>query len=130
MSPHAGTTRDVLETALDIGGYPVVLSDTAGVRQSDDAVERLGVALAVEQFARADLRLHVTDNDADARRLLAAQPADELVVRNKIDLAPSQLAADRRLVLLSCATGAGVERFVARLADAVGSLCVACSLAL
>lgn len=46
VSPQAGTTRDVLEVALDIGGYPLVLSDTAGLRRATDPVEREGVARA------------------------------------------------------------------------------------
>lgn len=50
MSPIAGTTRDVVETALDIGGFPVVLSDTAGLRDSPDLVEREGVRRARERY--------------------------------------------------------------------------------
>lgn len=50
MSPIAGTTRDVVETALDIGGFPVLLSDTAGLRDSPDLVEREGVRRARERY--------------------------------------------------------------------------------
>lgn len=53
VSPIAGTTRDVVETALDIGGFPVVLSDTAGLRDSPDLVEREGVRRAKERAVRA-----------------------------------------------------------------------------
>ena len=49
VSPHAGTTRDVVESALDVGGYPVVLSDTAGLRRATDPVEQEGVRRALSR---------------------------------------------------------------------------------
>lgn len=49
VSPHAGTTRDVVESALDIGGYPVVVSDTAGLRHAADPVEQEGVRRALNR---------------------------------------------------------------------------------
>ncbi|XP_053822057.1 tRNA modification GTPase GTPBP3, mitochondrial [Vidua chalybeata] len=61
VSPMAGTTRDVLEVALDIGGYPLVLSDTAGLRQATDPVEREGVSRARARLCQADLVLAVLD---------------------------------------------------------------------
>uniref|UniRef100_A0A8C3HEG9 GTP binding protein 3, mitochondrial n=1 Tax=Chrysemys picta bellii TaxID=8478 RepID=A0A8C3HEG9_CHRPI len=59
VSPIAGTTRDVVESALNIGGYPVVLSDTAGLRETQDAIEREGVSRARERLQRADVVLAV-----------------------------------------------------------------------
>ena len=50
MSPFAGTTRDVVESALDIGGFPVVLSDTAGLRHATDPVEQEGVRRALNRY--------------------------------------------------------------------------------
>ncbi|XP_061739484.1 tRNA modification GTPase GTPBP3, mitochondrial isoform X1 [Nerophis ophidion] len=61
VSPIAGTTRDVVETSLDIGGFPVVLSDTAGLRDCLDLVEREGVRRARERVEQADLTLVVVD---------------------------------------------------------------------
>ena len=62
VSPHAGTTRDVIEVHLDLDGYPVNLLDTAGVREtSDDPVEREGIRRAREAAGRADLVLWVVD---------------------------------------------------------------------
>ena len=61
VSPFPGTTRDVLEVHLDLGGYPVTVLDTAGIRESDDPVEQEGVRRASEQAASADLVLWVVD---------------------------------------------------------------------
>ena len=59
VSPYAGTTRDVIEVHLDLGGYPVTLLDTAGIRESDDPVEQEGVRRARGAGAAADLVLWV-----------------------------------------------------------------------
>lgn len=56
VSPIAGTTRDVVETALDIGGFPVLLSDTAGLRESPDLVEKEGVRRARERYGEENLK--------------------------------------------------------------------------
>jgi len=71
VSPYAGTTRDVIEVHLDLGGWPVTLVDTAGIRDTDDPVEMEGVRLARERAASADLVLWVVDASEEA-----AQPAD------------------------------------------------------
>ena len=61
VSPFAGTTRDVIEVHLDLGGYPVTLLDTAGMRETDDPVEQEGVRRARDRAAAADLVLWVTE---------------------------------------------------------------------
>ena len=61
MSPHAGTTRDVIEVQLDLDGYPVTVIDTAGIRETDDPVEQEGVRRARARAADADLVLWLTD---------------------------------------------------------------------
>ena len=64
VSPFPGTTRDVLELHLDLGGYPVTVLDTAGIRETSDPIEREGVRRANEQAASADLVLWVVDASA------------------------------------------------------------------
>lgn len=66
VSPFAGTTRDVIEVHLDLGGYPVVLLDTAGIRESDDPVEQEGIRRARSRAAEADLVLWVAENEKGA----------------------------------------------------------------
>src|SRR6185503_7624791 len=61
VSPYAGTTRDVIEVHLDLGGLPVTFLDTAGIRETDDPVEREGVRRARERAAGADLILWVVE---------------------------------------------------------------------
>jgi tRNA modification GTPase len=90
VSPYPGTTRDVIEVHLDLGGFPVTLLDTAGIRDSDDPVEREGVRRARDRAAAADLVLWVIDRSAagpvDARSDQAPSGAEIWRVENKSDL--------------------------------------------
>src|SRR3954467_9461684 len=84
VSPHAGTTRDIIEVQLDLDGYPVTVIDTAGIRESDDPVEREGVRRARARAGEADLVLWLTDA---SNQPIAHEGATPLwLVRNKIDL--------------------------------------------
>lgn len=74
VSPYAGTTRDVIEVHLDLGGLPVTLLDTAGVRETSDPVELEGVRRARERAANADLVLWVVDGSEDAGSVLESGP--------------------------------------------------------
>jgi tRNA modification GTPase len=84
VSPHAGTTRDVIEVQLDLDGYPVTLIDTAGIRDTEDPVEQEGVRRARSRAAEADLVLWVGDaeHEPDANEIGGTR----WIVRNKIDL--------------------------------------------
>src|SRR5437016_9396044 len=87
-SPIAGTTRDVIEVAIDLAGYPVVFADTAGLRDSGDAIEREGLRRALARAEAAELRLFVFDAGCPEDAHGAAQwpGPDTLLVANKIDL--------------------------------------------
>lgn len=118
-----GTTRDVLETPLDLGGYPVVLTDMAGLRSSDDPVERLGIERALSEAELADVRLLLFDGarwpetDPKTEALI---DADSIIVLNKADLLeknrPSEIRS-RDTLLISCHTGEGIDRLVSRLTE-------------
>jgi tRNA modification GTPase len=126
VSPYPGTTRDVLELHLDLGGYPVTVLDTAGVRVSDDPVEQEGVRRARRRAEEADLVLWLEDVSA-AKAAREADPVAEgpalWRVRTKIDLIDS--ASERcfspgadggmRTFGLSALTGAGVPALLAAL---------------
>jgi tRNA modification GTPase len=85
VSPHAGTTRDIIEVQLDLDGYPVTVIDTAGIRETDDPVEQEGVRRARARAGEADLVLWLADTD-DAP-ITHEGSAPVWLVRNKIDLA-------------------------------------------
>ena len=114
VSPHAGTTRDVIEVHLDLGGYPVTLLDTAGVRESDDPVEQEGVRRARARAAAADLVLWVEETSGGSGRK-RSESKDEWIVHNKVDLlnsATKQPAESKQGFEISALTGAGVDRLV------------------
>lgn len=108
-SARAGTTRDVIEARLDLGGLAVTLLDTAGLRESDDEVEQLGIALARERAERADLRVFLTDGEILPPDVAARK--DDLIVVSKADLRPGQG------LRVSGMTGAGVDGLLARIRD-------------
>jgi tRNA modification GTPase len=109
VSPHAGTTRDIIEVQLDLDGYPVTVIDTAGIRDTDDPVEREGVRRARARAAEADLVLWLVD--ATHEKNLDEGTAPVWVVRNKIDLdAVGSDAAGLRIHAMNPGQRAGVVR--------------------
>ena len=86
VSPHAGTTRDVIEVQLDLDGYPVTVIDTAGIRDTEDPVEQEGVRRARLRAADSDLVLWLTDAEHERAGQIETPAAAVWVVRNKIDL--------------------------------------------
>jgi tRNA modification GTPase len=132
VSPTPGTTRDVVEARVGMGGHVVWLADTAGLRDAADAVEAEGVRRARAQAESADLRLWVIDaanpgtDGADAAGAPAIRGGD-LVVFNKIDLARRPALAPRDdMHFVSCLTGEGLDGLAARLeavvAERMGAL--------
>lgn len=107
VTPIAGTTRDVLDADLVIGGYAVTLSDTAGLRDSDDPVEAEGVRRARVRAEQAELRLWVrAPGDVEGVAADYARPGD-LVVLTKADLGAAPVD-DREALIVSTTTGEGM----------------------
>ena len=87
VSEIAGTTRDVIETHLNIDGYPVVISDTAGIRDSKDEIERKGIKLSLKKAEEADLKIILLDPKSVGNKDFLTSFADmkALLVINKVE---------------------------------------------
>lgn len=109
VSDIAGTTRDMIEVALDLGGVPATLIDTAGLRDTDDPVEAEGIRRARARAASADLILQVSDGKDPAA---IGQP-----VVNKIDAGDTPPGHRDGVIYLSAKSGAGLEVLEAWLID-------------
>jgi len=120
VSEIAGTTRDVIEVYIDLGGWPVVLADTAGLRLAGDAIEQEGVRRARARATSADLRVLVLDAvgkwKSEMQALTEAterwNPAIDIVVVNKVDLAPVKATG---VVPLSATSETGLPALLKRL---------------
>ncbi len=106
-STFAGTTRDVIEVRMDLSGLAVTFLDTAGLRESHDPVERIGIARGIERARSADLRVFLHDGDAAFAGL--APGVDDIVVIGKADLRPEVAQA------ISGVTGAGLAELTERI---------------
>lgn len=120
-SSIAGTTRDVLEARLDVRGLPVTFLDTAGIRDAQDEIERLGVERALDRAADADLRIVLETEDWEEPAILAGRV--DIKVRAKCDLGFGAGVSGK--------TGEGIDRLLARvheiLSDRVASVRTAIS---
>ena len=112
-----GTTRDLIEEVVTIKGLPVKLLDTAGIRESEDEVEREGVKLSLEKIPSSDLVLFVVDSSRpftaeDQATLDVVSRSNFIVVKNKSDLSPFldvPLPLDARVISVSTFTGDGID---------------------
>ena len=116
-SPVAGTTRDIVEVAIDLGGYPVVLADTAGLRASDDVLEQEGLRRALRRAEEAEIRLFVFDArcPAEADGASAWPGPDTILVANKIDLVAAHCDLPNAALPISALTGEGIDALLSAL---------------
>ena len=122
VSPHAGTTRDVIEIVLDLDGYPVTVIDTAGIRETDDPVELEGVRRARARAAEADLVLWLAERPDQEIAPQGAAPVWQ--VRNKIDLdvvgRPVAEPSDEVRFEISASCGEGLPELIAAMVGFAG----------
>ena len=124
VSSIPGTTRDTIEETADIRGLPVILIDTAGLRESQDEIEVEGVRRSRQSLERAELILHVVDvtraAEPEPHYIAEADSRKRIIVLNKVDLLPAgavlpaedipdKVAESAPAVQVSCVTGAGIE---------------------
>jgi tRNA modification GTPase len=129
VSPIAGTTRDTIEETADIRGLPVVLVDTAGLREAGDDIEIEGIRRSRATLATAELILQVFDatepqTPADRNYLAEFAGKNRILVRNKVDL-PGRLelpaAGTAPVIDVSCVTGEGLERLKDSIKESIWS---------
>lgn len=113
VSPTAGTTRDTIEEIIQVHGIPLRLVDTAGLRETGDDIERVGIQRAERELERADLVIEVVDGSStgDAARL--ASPPElakrRILVLNKADLGIHPRWSCENAIPVSCLNGSGIE---------------------
>ena len=126
-----GTTRDAIRTTISVNGVPLHLIDTAGLREPQDEVERIGISKALEAVARADMVVWVSDATRPGTRSYDSVVREhlrpgvpELLVVNKIDITGVEPQRRRHAggeeIWMSAKTGAGLEFLQAALLNAVG----------
>lgn len=108
VSDTPGTTRDVVSCTLDIDGYMVNISDTAGLRDTDDAIEQIGIQRTNDEIKNADLILHVIDGAQSAPTTTTTQ--NEITVVNKSDLCDCKNKSDA--IYVSAKTGDGIDNLM------------------
>jgi tRNA modification GTPase len=123
VTPVAGTTRDTVKSRISVKGLPVEIVDTAGLRETTDAVEAIGIDRTRAAIRDADLALVIVESTQDVPNELLAELPEALpriIVRNKIDLSRESARVDDSGVWLSAKTADGVALLTDAIADAVG----------
>tara|TARA_B100000579_G_scaffold328795_1_gene278825 strand:+ start:1818 stop:3149 length:1332 start_codon:yes stop_codon:yes gene_type:complete len=124
VSEIAGTTRDVIETHLNIDGYPVIISDTAGIRNSKNEIEKKGIKLSLEKAENADLKLVVVDaKSVDLKGFLNdLLKNDAILVINKSDLLKEKLDPEitkLNHVLISLKENSNIDKLILKIKNSL-----------
>jgi tRNA modification GTPase len=127
VTEYAGTTRDTLREAIQIAGVPIHLIDTAGLRETEDPVERLGIARTWAVLEKADIALLLIDSnhgigEQEAIILAKLPPIPRLTLHNKIDILgeEARVSEDGKEIWLSAKSGAGIDLLRRQLLEVVG----------
>jgi tRNA modification GTPase len=117
VSEEEGTTRDVIETYLNIDGYPVILADTAGIREAKNEIEKKGISLALSKSKEADLNLIVIDNSLNTlnKKLESLINDKSIIVLNKSDIDNSKKYNFKEAVMISVKKNKNIDELVKKI---------------
>ena len=123
VSEEEGTTRDVIETYLNIDGYPVILADTAGIREAKNEIEKKGISLALNKFKEADLSLIVIDNSSKEldKKIESLVNENSIVVLNKSDKKSAKKYNFKEAILVSVKENKNIDKLVKKIKDKLSS---------
>jgi tRNA modification GTPase len=117
VSEEEGTTRDIIETYLNIDGYPVILADTAGIREAKNEIEKKGIELALSKSKEADLNLIVIDNSSKAldQKIQGLINDKSIVVLNKSDIDSTKKHNLKDAVLVSVKENKNIDELIKKI---------------
>lgn len=122
VSDIAGTTRDAIDVSLDIGGYPVVITDTAGIRETDNPIEKMGIDIALEKIENADIVIALYDGNAVFKDADKLKNKNVIFVANKADkLSDEQKKQilNKEHLLISAKYNEGIDKLISVLEDKI-----------
>jgi len=125
VSHIAGTTRDIIEVPCDLDGYPVTFIDTAGLRHTEDDIEREGIRRTYKKISDADLVLWLVPPDGTWPEKISGIPEEtQIIVRTKQDLMTDELDSIKQSdISLSCITGDGIDSLMELIRIRIENLC-------
>ncbi len=119
VSSIPGTTRDLIEIRMDLGGFAVNIVDTAGITKTKDPIEKEGIKRAIKKISDSDIFLHVKDYSLEDNNIQLHKK--EIIVYNKIDLVNKKdiLKNNKNVFYISCKTGEGIDFLLSKLSKKV-----------
>lgn len=122
VSDIAGTTRDAIDINLDIGGYPVVITDTAGIRETDNPIEKQGIDIALQKIANADIVIALYDGNAVFKEIEELGNKTVVYVANKSDKLSEmqkELIKAKKHILISAKYNEGIDELISVLQNKI-----------
>ncbi len=124
VSDIAGTTRDAIDISLDIGGYPVIITDTAGIRETDNPIEKQGIDIAKQKIQEADVVIALYDASMENIDIPNVDVENTIFVANKIDkLSDSDIdnIKDKKHIAISAKYNKGIDSIISSILDIIKS---------